>query len=129
MSIIPKNLKYQTTHEWAVLEDDGLVSVGISDFAQDQLGDLVFLELPEIGEEYTAGLECAVVESVKAASDLYAPIAGTIIAINAALIDEPELINDDSYANWLFKLKPNNLQDLEDLMDATAYEAMLHSED
>ncbi len=128
MSIIPKNLKYQATHEWAILETDGLLSVGISDFAQAELGDLVFLELPEIGQEYTAGLECAVVESVKSASDLYAPIAGIIVAVNEALIDEPELVNDDSYLNWLFKLKPNNPQDLETLMDATEYANMLNSD-
>lgn len=118
---IPANLKYAKSHEWARLDADGLVTVGISDHAQEALGDIVFLELPEIGRTLKAGEECAVVESVKAASDIYAPIAGEIVATNQAAVDAPELINQDAYTHWLFKLKPANVADLDGLLDAAAY--------
>ena len=118
---VPANLKYAKSHEWARLDADGLVTVGISDHAQEALGDIVFLELPEIGRTLKAGEECAVVESVKAASDIYAPIAGEIVAINQAAVDAPELINQDAYTHWLFKLKPVNVAELDTLLDAAGY--------
>lgn len=118
---IPNHLKYAKTHEWARLDADGNVTVGISDHAQEALGDIVFLELPEIGRTLKAGEECAVVESVKAASDIYAPIAGEIIDINQAAVDAPELINQDAYTHWLFKLKPANVAELDALLDAAGY--------
>lgn len=119
---IPADLKYTPTHEWARLEADGTVTVGITDHAQEALGDIVFLELPEPGRKLEAGKECAVVESVKAASDIYAPIAGEVIARNDAAVDAPESVNQDAYAAWLFKLKPANVADLAGLLDAAAYE-------
>jgi glycine cleavage system H protein len=123
MSEVPSELKYTESHEWLRVEDDGLVSVGISDHAQELLGDLVFVELPEAGTEFVAGDECCVVESVKAASDVYMPISGEIVEINEALADEPEIINTSPYDNgWLFKVKPS-ANELEDLMDADAYQA------
>lgn len=118
---VPANLKYAKSHEWARLDADGLVTVGISDHAQEALGDIVFLELPDVGRTLRAGEECAVVESVKAASDIYAPITGEIVEINQAAVDAPELVNQDAYANWLFKLKPANAADLNTLLDAAAY--------
>lgn len=119
---VPANLKYTQSHEWALLEADGAVTIGITDHAQEALGDIVFLELPEAGRTVKAGEECAVVESVKAASDIYAPIAGEVIARNDAAIDAPEGVNQDAYAAWLFKLKPANAADLDGLLDAAAYE-------
>lgn len=124
----PNNLKYAKSHEWARLEADGQVSVGISDHAQDALGDIVFIELPEIGREVRATEECAVVESVKAASDIYAPLAGTITAVNTAVADAPELVNQAPYDNWLFRLQPVNAADLDTLLDAAAYAAVAESE-
>jgi len=122
MSEVPSELKYTESHEWLRVEDDGLVSVGISDHAQGLLGDLVFVELPEAGTEFVAGDECCVVESVKAASDVYMPISGEIVEINEALADEPEIINTSPYDNgWLFKVRPS-ANELEDLMDADAYQ-------
>jgi glycine cleavage system H protein len=118
----PANLKYTQSHEWAKLEADGTVTIGITDHAQEALGDIVFLELPEAGRTVKAGEECAVVESVKAASDIYAPIAGEIVAANQAAVDAPESVNQDAYAAWLFKLKPANAGDLDALLDAAAYE-------
>ena len=123
MSTIPADLRFAASHEWARLEADGTVTVGISDHAQEALGDVVYVELPEVGKTYAAGQESAVVESVKAAADVYAPIAGEVIAINDALTDSPELVNADAYANWFFKLKPANVADLEQLLDAAAYQA------
>jgi glycine cleavage system H protein len=120
---IPAELKYTKSHEWVRLEADGTVTVGITDHAQELLGDLVFVELPEIGREFTAEQEAAVVESVKAASDVYAPIAGTVTAVNASVPESPETINQDAYAAWLFKLQPANVADLDALLDATAYAA------
>lgn len=118
---IPSELKYTKSHEWAKLEADGTVTVGITDHAQEALGDIVFLELPDAGRTVKAGEECAVVESVKAASDIYAPIAGEVVARNDAAIDAPESVNQDAYAAWLFKLKPANSADLGALLDAAAY--------
>lgn len=116
------NLKYTKSHEWARLEADGTVTVGITDHAQAALGDIVFLELPDAGRKLKAGEECAVVESVKAASDIYAPIAGEVVAKNDAAADAPESVNQDAYATWLFKLKPANAADLDGLLDAAAYD-------
>ena len=117
----PANLKYAASHEWAKLEADGSVTIGISDHAQEALGDIVFLELPAVGRKVKAGEECAVVESVKAASDIYAPICGEVVAVNQAAVDAPESVNQDAYAAWLFKLKPDNAADLDGLLDAAAY--------
>ncbi|VAW52886.1 Glycine cleavage system H protein [hydrothermal vent metagenome] len=123
MSEVPSELKYTESHEWLRVEDDGLITVGVSDHAQALLGDLVFVELPEPGTEFVAGDECCVVESVKAASDVYMPISGEIIEINEALADEPEIINTSPYDNgWLFKMKAS-AEELDDLMDAEAYSA------
>ncbi len=122
MSEVPSELKYTKSHEWLRLEDDGLVTVGISDHAQELLGDLVFVELPEAGLEFVAGDECCVVESVKAASDVYMPISGEVAEVNEALVDEPEIINDSPYDNgWLFKIRPS-AEEFDDLMDADAYQ-------
>ncbi len=118
----PADLKYTASHEWVKLEADGTVTVGITDHAQEALGDIVFLELPEPGRKLEAGKECAVVESVKAASDIYAPIAGEVVARNDAVVDAPERVNQDAYAAWLFRLKPTNVADLNGLLDAAAYE-------
>ncbi|SDU33421.1 glycine cleavage system H protein [Pseudomonas pohangensis] len=123
MSNVPADLRYAASHEWARLEADGSVTVGISDHAQEALGDVVFVELPEVGASLAAGQQAGVVESVKAASDIYAPISGEIIAVNAALTDNPELVNEDPYANWFFKLKPATVAELDQLLDAAAYQA------
>lgn len=124
MSDIPDNLKYATTHEWAMVED-GIVRVGISDFAQEELGDLVFIELPELGRKVNAQEQCAVVESVKTASDLFSPVSGEVVAVNEAVVDEPEKVNDDAYGTWLFCIKADNLAELDALMDANAYRQMI----
>ena len=121
---VPADLKYAQSHEWARLADDGLVTIGITDHAQEALGDIVFLELPEVGRKVKAGEECAVVESVKAASDIYAPIAGEVIAVNQAAADAPESVNQDAYAAWLFKMTPDNIADLDQMLDAAAYQAV-----
>ena len=118
---VPANLKYTKSHEWVRAEANGTVTIGITEHAQELLGDLVFVELPEIGKELATAQEAAVVESVKAASDVYAPIAGTVTEVNQAVIDAPESINADAYAAWLFKLKPANAGDLGGLLDAAAY--------
>lgn len=118
---IPVELKYTESHEWVRTETDGTISVGITEYAQDALGDIVFVELPEIGQVLTAGKDCAVVESVKAASDIYAPISGEVVAVNESLGDAPEQINADAYGAWLFKLKPVDISDLGGLLDAAAY--------
>jgi glycine cleavage system H protein len=120
---IPANLKSTKSHEWVRVEADGTVTVGITDHAQELLGDLVFVELPEVGKELAAEQEAAVVESVKAASDVYAPIAGIVTAVNASVPDAPETVNQDAYAAWLFKLKPTNAADIDALLDAVAYTA------
>ena len=118
---VPADLKYAQSHEWAKLEADGLVTIGITDHAQEALGDIVFLELPQVGRKLKAGEECAVVESVKAASDIYAPVAGEVVAVNQAAAAAPESVNQDAYAAWLFRLKPDNAADLDGLLDAAAY--------
>ena len=120
---IPANLKYAKSHEWVRLEADGTATIGITDHAQELLGDLVFVELPEVGKTLAAEQEAAVVESVKAASDVYAPIAGTVIEVNSAVVDAPEQVNQDAYSAWLFKLKPANAADIDALLDAGAYAA------
>lgn len=124
MSNIPADLRYAASHEWARLEADGSVTVGISDHAQEALGDVVYVELPSVGTVLAAGQEAGVVESVKAASDIYAPVAGEVIAINEALADSPELVNSDPYGSWFFKLAPGNLAQLESLLDAAGYQAV-----
>lgn len=121
MSNVPANLKYTESHEWVRAEADGTVTIGITDHAQEALGDLVFLELPEVGKSYAAGQELCVVESVKAAADVYAPIAGEVVAVNQDAADAPESVNQDAYAAWLFKLKPANAADIDALLDADAY--------
>ncbi|KAF1054862.1 MAG: Glycine cleavage system H protein [Stenotrophomonas maltophilia] len=121
MSNIPADLRYAASHEWARLEADGSVTVGISDHAQEALGDVVFVELPEVGKTLAAGQEAGVVESVKAASDIYAPVSGEVIAINEALADSPEEVNNDPYGSWFFKLKPSDPSELDKLLDAAGY--------
>jgi glycine cleavage system H protein len=118
----PADLKYTKSHEWIKQEADGTVTVGITDHAQEALGDIVFLELPEAGRTVIAGEECAVVESVKAASDIYAPVSGEITARNDAVLDAPESVNQDAYAAWLFRIKPSDAAQLGALLDAAAYE-------
>jgi len=119
---IPADLKYTPSHEWIKQEADGTVTIGITDHAQEALGDIVFLELPEPGLLVKVGEECAVVESVKAASDIYAPLAGEVVARNEDAMGAPESVNQDAYAAWLFRLKPANPADLGLLLDAAAYE-------
>lgn len=129
MSNIPVDLKYSKSHEWARVNDDGSVTVGISDNAQDQLGDMVFIEVPEVGRTVIAEEACAVVESVKAASDVYAPVAGEIVEVNDSLADAPETVNQDAYGEgWLFRMQPAHAAELDALMDADAYQAFLDSE-
>ena len=124
MSEVPSELKYAKSHEWVRVEEDGVITIGISDHAQALLGDLVFVELPEVGTELVAGDECCVVESVKAASDVYMPISGEVLEVNEALADEPEIINAAPYDNgWLFKVQPSNEDEVADLLDAEAYQA------
>ena len=130
MSNIPVELKYAKSHEWARTNDDGSVTVGISDTAQDQLGDMVFIEVPEVVQTVTAEEACAVVESVKAASDVYAPLGGEVVEVNEGLADSPETVNNDAYGEgWIFRLEPSDAGELGALMDADAYEAFLASED
>ena len=130
MSNQPQDLKYAKSHEWVRNEGDGVATIGISDHAQELLGDLVFVELPEVGATLAAGDECAVVESVKAASDIYSPVGGEVIEVNEALSDAPETINDDPYVGgWIYKLKLADAAELENLMDADAYTAHAESED
>ncbi|NHZ91319.1 glycine cleavage system protein GcvH [Massilia sp. CCM 8733] len=118
---IPADLKYTESHEWVRAEADGTLTVGITEYAQDALGDIVFVELPKVGKILTAGDDAAVVESVKAASDIYAPVSGECIAVNDAVADAPDSINTDAYAAWLFKLKPSDAGAIDGLLDATAY--------
>ncbi|MCX7097765.1 MAG: glycine cleavage system protein GcvH [Methylococcales bacterium] len=122
MSNFPEHLKYAaTTHEWVEVEDDALVRVGITDFAQQQLGDLVFVELPQLGRKVVAQEQCVVLESVKTASEAYSPVSGEIVAVNLALEDAPELVNDDPYGAWLFCVKADDLSELDSLLTADAY--------
>ncbi|MHA3048860.1 glycine cleavage system protein GcvH [Acinetobacter sp. ANC 4633] len=121
----PNDLKYVATHEWAKIEGD-LVVTGITDHAQDALGDLVYIEVPEVDRHLDAGEQAGVVESVKTASDIYSPIAGTVVEVNTSLEDEPELVNNDPYAaGWMYKIKPDNMADVEKLLSAQDYEAGL----
>lgn len=126
MSNIPAELRYTKSHEWIRKENDGTVTIGITDHAQAALGDLVFVEAPEAGRKVEAGEACAVVESVKAASDVYSPISGEVVEGNEALADEPESVNTDAYgAGWIMKIKPENLADVDALLDAAAYQKVL----
>jgi glycine cleavage system H protein len=118
---IPADLKYTESHEWVRAEADGTYTVGITEYAQDALGDIVFVELPKVGKSYTAGDDAAVVESVKAASDIYAPVTGEIVAVNQAVADAPESINADAYSAWLFKLRPSDANSIDGLLSADAY--------
>ncbi len=130
MSELPGDLKFRKSHEWARLEEDGRVRIGISDHAQSQLGDMVYVELPEVGDQVEAGDACAVVESVKAAADVYAPISGDVAEINEELSDSPELVNESPYENgWLFVISPDNPDDLDELLDPDAYAAGLEEGD
>lgn len=129
MSDIPSELHYTKSHEWVRLEEDGTVTVGISDHAQEALGDLVFVELPEVGSQIGAEEACCVVESVKAASDVYMPITGEVVDTNQQLVDEPETINTSPYDDgWIFKIQPDDADDIEQLMDASTYEAEIADE-
>lgn len=125
MSDLPASLRYAQTHEWVQLEDDNIVRVGITDFAQQQLGDLVYIELPEVGRKVKAEEQCAVVESVKTASDIYSPVAGEIVAVNDAAADEPEQVNDQPYQSWLFCIKSDDLSGLDQLLNADAYQQLI----
>ena len=129
MSNIPKHLKYTKTHEWVETRQDGTLTVGVSDHAQDLLGDVVFVELPQAGRKTKAGEACAVVESVKAASDIYCPVSGEIVETNGTLSDKPELVNQDAYgAAWMFRIKPADAAELNHLLDAAAYAAFVAAE-
>ena len=129
MSNTPTELRYASTHEWARLEEDGTITVGITDHAQEALGDVVYVEIPEVDTELAASDEAGVVESVKAASDIYAPVSGTVIAINELLEDEPETINSDPYHDgWIYKLQPSDLSELDALLDADGYIESLEDE-
>lgn len=120
---IPSELRYTSTHEWVRTEADGTVSVGITDHAQEVLGDLVFIQLPELKRSVKAAQECAVVESVKAAADVYSPVTGEVVAVNGEVTDHPEKVNEDAYAAWLFKVKVADSAQLENLLDAAGYQA------
>jgi glycine cleavage system H protein len=129
MSNIPKELKYASTHEWLRNEGGGIYTVGITEHAQDLLGDMVFVELPEIGANVAAGDDVAVAESVKAASDIYAPIAGEIVAINDELEDAPETVNNDPYGDgWMFKIKADDVSEVDALLDAAGYQAVIEED-
>lgn len=129
MSETPSELRYASSHEWARLED-GLVVVGISDFAQEALGDVVYVELPEVGMAAEVGAEIGVVESVKTAADVYAPVSGTVVETNTALEEKPELVNEDPYGSgWFYKLEPTDATQLDDLLDADAYDELCESEE
>ncbi|MGL4616241.1 MAG: glycine cleavage system protein GcvH [Shewanella sp.] len=129
MSNIPTELKYASSHEWIRKEEDGSYTVGITEHAQELLGDMVFVELPEVGDTVTAGEDCAVAESVKAASDIYAPISGEVIAVNEALEDSPELVNSDAYGEgWFFRVMPSDEAEVDALLDAAGYQAVIDEE-
>jgi len=129
MSTIPTELRYASSHEWVRPEGDGTFTIGITEHAQELLGDMVFVELPDVGDEIAAGDEVAVVESVKAASDVYAPIGGEVLAINEDLEDSPELVNSDAFGDgWLFKIKADDVSELEGLLDAEAYAENIEEE-
>lgn len=121
----PSDLKYASTHEWVKIEGD-LVVTGISDHAQDALGDLVYVEMPEVGQQITVGEQAGVVESVKTASDIHAPVSGVVVEVNTALEDDPDFVNDEPYGKgWIYKIKPNNLDDVNALLSSADYEAGL----
>ena len=129
MSNIPTDLRYAATHEWVRPEGDGVFTVGISEHAQELLGDMVFVDLPDVGDQVSTGDDVAVAESVKAASDVYTPISGEIVAVNDTLEDSPELVNSDSYGDgWLFKIKADDPSEVENLLDAEGYEASIDEE-
>lgn len=124
MSEIRADLRYLASHEWARVEDDGTVTIGISDHAQAALGDVVYVELPELGSDVSIGVEAGVVESVKAASDIYSPVSGTVVAINEAIVDAPETVNSSPYDDgWFFRVKPSDITQLEDALDSESYRA------
>ena len=130
MSEIPGDLKFLKSHEWARVESDGKVTVGISDHAQGLLGDLVYVELPNVGDQITVGTACVVVESVKAASDVYAPLSGKVVDVNSALVDKPETINEDAYGDgWLFVMEIDDAEQLNDLIEPDDYAELLEDED
>ncbi len=121
----PEHLRYASTHEWVLIEGD-LIVTGISDHAQDALGDLVYVEAPDVGQELTAGEQAGIVESVKTASDIHAPVSGIVVEVNSVLEDDPETVNEDPYGKgWIYKIKPHNISDIEQLLSNTAYEAGL----
>lgn len=125
---IPGDLRYTNSHEWARRESDGTVSVGITHHAQDRLGDIVYVETPALGKQVRQGQECAVVESVKAAADIYAPLSGEIVAANQAVSSAPEQVNQDAYAAWMFRLKPSDPAQWDQLLDAAAYQKLVQAE-
>ncbi len=130
MSDTPTELRYAKSHEWVKDEGDGTATIGITDHAQEMLGDLVFVDIPEVGDAVEAGSDCAVVESVKAASDIYSPLSGEVVAINEALADAPEMINEDAFGEgWIFRVKLSNVAELNGLLDADGYDAMIAEED
>ncbi len=129
MSNIPAELKYASSHEWIRKEEDGSYTVGISEHAQELLGDMVFVELPEVGDTVTAGEDCAVAESVKAASDIYAPISGEVLAVNESLEDSPELVNSDAFGDgWFFRVMPSDTAEIDNLLNAEGYQAVIDEE-
>ena len=129
MSEIPEGIYYAESHEWARLEEDGRITVGITDFAQDALGDIVYIELPQIGQSLQASVEAGIVESVKAASDIYAPVSGVVTAVNRSLEDAPENVNLDAYGDgWFFALEPYDVTELEDLLNDAAYREAAENE-
>ena len=130
MNEIPGDLKFLKSHEWARMEDSGRVTIGISDHAQGLLGDLVYVELPGVGDTVKQGTACAVVESVKAASDVYSPVTGTVVAVNEALGDKPETINEDAYGEgWIFAVKPDDASEMDDMLDPDDYATMIEDEE
>ncbi len=129
MSEIPQDLRYSPTHTWLERNSEGYMRVGITDYAQQELGDVVFVEMPEIGRNYAEGEECGLVESVKSASDIYSPIAGEVIAVNDAVVDDPENINQDPYGDgWLFQIKPGEDNESAELVDAKEYEELIQDD-
>lgn len=126
--ITPEHLKYSATHQWARREADGMVSVGITDHAQEQLGDVVFVDNPAPGRRLSQGEACGVIESVKAASDIFAPVSGEVIAVNAGLADAPEKVNQDPYAAWMFRIRPDDPAQIDALLDAAAYQKIADAE-
>lgn len=130
MKEIPGDLKFLKSHEWARVEDNGRITVGVSDHAQGQLGDLVYVELPNVGDSVEAGAGCAVVESVKAASDVYAPVSGRVVAVNESLSDKPEMINEDAFGEgWIFAIEPDDLSQLDELLGPDDYAELIEGED